>query len=107
MKCVECVEYAECSKKHNLTIKRKHCPMARVEYVQTNADRIRAMTDEELASHLYLFAGLEEQIKFCQNIPECEALICADEGIPEEKCIGCLLKWLQQPAEEVNDECSK
>ena len=47
MKCVECVDYAECSKKYNLTIKRKHCPMAKVEYVQTNADIFRAMSDEE------------------------------------------------------------
>ena len=53
MKCVECVDYAECSKKHNLTIKRKRCPIAKVEYVQTNADRIRAMSDEELADMLY------------------------------------------------------
>lgn len=68
----------------------------------TNADRIRAMSDEELANHLYLFHGLEEQIKFCQNLPECESLLNTEDGIPEEKCVGCLLAWLKQPAEETN-----
>jgi len=69
---------------------------------QTNADRIRAMSDEELANHLYLFHGLEEQIKFCQNLPDCESLLNTEDGIPEEKCVGCLLAWLKQPAEETN-----
>ena len=68
----------------------------------TNADRIRSMTDEELANHLYLFHGLEERIKFCQNLPECEALLNTEDGLPEEKCVGCLLAWLKQPAEETN-----
>lgn len=27
-------------------------------------------------------------------------LLDTDTGIPEEKCIGCILQWLRQPAEE-------
>ena len=68
--------------------------------VRTNADRIRAMTDEELASHLHMFVGLEERIKFCRNLPECDKLLNTEGGIPEEKCVLCLLAWLKQPAEE-------
>ena len=49
---------------------------------QTNADRIRAMSDEELASVImcpYQFDG---------------ELDCK-----EHNCFQCSLKWLQQPAE--------
>lgn len=38
------------------------CPLTRS---QTNADRIRAMSDVELAKHLYAYATLEQQIQFC------------------------------------------
>lgn len=62
----------------------------------SRADRIRAMTDEELAKLLYEIDGLG----YCKNLPECGELLDADTGIPEEKCIGCMLQWLRQPAEE-------
>lgn len=68
---------------------------------QTNADRIRAMTDEELASALIQFAELDNKIGFCQNLPECDSLLDTDDGIPEAKCQKCLLKWLQEPAEDI------
>ena len=67
------------------------------EQLMTNADRIRAMSDEELAQRIHMFVGLEDRIPYCQNLPECDALLDTEEGIPEEKCVGCLLKWLQQP----------
>ena len=86
MKCVECVDYAECSKKHNLTIKRKHCPMAKVEYVKTNADRIRAMSDAELAEFL------SDDERACPpKWNNCRKHI--------NECGGCWLEWLQQSAE--------
>ena len=66
---------------------------------QTNADRIRAMSDEELAALLYQFNNLEDNVPFCQDLPECNALLDTEAGIPEEKCKQCLLTWLQQPAE--------
>lgn len=74
-------------------------------YIQENApkppsraDRIRAMTDEELAKLLYDPDSLSE--KYCKNLPECGELLDTEEGIPEEKCIGCMLNWLRQPVEE-------
>ena len=89
MKCVECVGYAECSKKHNLTIKRKHCPMAKVEYVQTNADRIRAMSDEELAWELMTWR-IETEAKHHG----------VESNYPNTKT--AILEWLKQPAEVDN-----
>lgn len=68
--------------------------------VETNADRIRAMTDEELAKRIYWwqyegFVG----IQFCQRRPECIEAIDRDDDIPDENCIACMKRWLQQPAE--------
>ena len=57
---------------------------------QTNADRIRAMSDEELATMLFDYKECNKNCimnsgKHCYEI-------CEEES--------CILKWLQQPAEE-------
>jgi hypothetical protein len=55
--------------------------------VMTNADRIRAMSDEELADFL-------SQYKFCDICDEgCDS--CTYNG----DCDKRLLQWLKQPAE--------
>lgn len=64
---------------------------------QTNADRIRAMSDEELAKHL---VDIGWDCHFCaehwrlDNEPLMRGEKC------DEKCAEHCLKWLQQPAEE-------
>ena len=62
----------------------------------TNADRIRAMSDEELAKLLYC----SDSLGWCHNNPECADMLDTDDGIPEEKCMVCLVAWLKRPAEE-------
>ena len=64
----------------------------------TIGDRIRAMTDEELAKILIEANGLETSIHFCQNKPECETLLDHDM-LTDEHCIVCMLEWLKQPVE--------
>ena len=55
----------------------------------TNADRIRAMTDEELADCIYQdVLGVACRIKQERN-----------ESCSEYMCRDCLLEWLKQPAE--------
>ena len=49
---------------------------------QTNADRIRAMSDEELAEFISS-CGCPDHAKSCMA-----------------SCTDCTLKWLKQPAEE-------
>ena len=66
---------------------------------QTNADRIRAMSDEELAAVLVL-EPMEEKIPFCQNKPECYKLLDENRDIPEEMCAKCMLDWLKQEVDE-------
>jgi hypothetical protein len=65
---------------------------------KTNADRIRCMSDEELAK-IIVSESVSEKIPFCQNKPECSKMLDDDELIPESHCIKCALDWLQKPAE--------
>ena len=70
------------------------CP----EQTLSNADRIRAMTDEEL-SDIFLRADF---CKYCEHEKDgaCN-YICAYPNIPlYDGCKQAALTWLQQPAEE-------
>ena len=66
----------------------------------TNADRIRSMSDEELAEFINLCTSSEDAPNFCRRLPECAADLEADTLIPLERCGMCLLHWLRKPAEE-------
>ena len=50
---------------------------------QTNADRIRSMSDEELADVVANGVGCVLKAPHCMDVD----------------CTPCILKWLQQPAE--------
>lgn len=75
MVCDECV--------YDLSRKDRFRPL-------TNADRIRNMTDEELAK---LMSGGDH---ICDRIPEC---VCK-----ETKCFDCCLAWLRTPANDGGNE---
>lgn len=67
---------------------------------KTNADHIRAMSDEELKGLLYSLHNLEDEIKFCKNKPECEQILDNGETTPDAMCKECLGEWLQAEVEE-------
>lgn len=67
--------------------------------VKTNADRIRAMTVEELANKIYWYHSGSVGIPFCQNRPECNEALERDGDIPDENCIACMVCWLQSDYE--------
>ena len=61
----------------------------------TNADRIRAMSDEELADQFVFMSTICES---CVKRKNCEE-------VPGYKyCMEGILDWLQQPAEEDDHE---
>lgn len=60
-----------------------------VDYKQNNADRIRAMSDEELAEFLD---------KYCYS---CELCQYSNEPCVENKCKHGHMKWLQKESWEV------
>lgn len=63
----------------------------------TNADRIRAMSDEELATHLHDI-GWDCHLCAEHGRLDNEPLLRGEKC--DEKCVEHCLGWLQQPAEE-------
>ena len=57
---------------------------------QTNADRIRAMSDEELAE---LLNRVKEPCDYCD-------LTSVPGACTESLCDSAMLRWLKQPAKE-------
>lgn len=68
----------------------------------TNADKIRAMSNEELADLFFQFNGVSvsDKFKFCHGTPECDDILDAGKYIPENMCKKCLIGWLQSGVEE-------
>lgn len=71
-----------------------------VEAEMTISDKIRTMSDEELA----VFWN-EHYDDFCQSKTECSEYINEGREIPESWCVACALQWLKKSAEV--KECSK
>lgn len=91
MKCTECPDYEVCRRKYDLRRKRGKCPKAKCLRVFTNADRIRAMSDEELA---YFISEIADT---CERNTECNQHCygCDESYCEYDRC----LNWLRQPAE--------
>lgn len=76
------------------------------EYPWTGADRIRAMSDEELADAIYelcekLSDGTLHDISnlYCDGKADC-ITNAGDVRCNERKERGCVLRWLRQPVKE-------
>ena len=63
----------------------------------TIGDRIRAVSDEEMAEFI-LANDLDEEIHFCKSTPECNAILDSGGTITDEMCRKCCIDWLRQPA---------
>ena len=63
----------------------------------TNAEQIRAMSDEKLAHLLYSFEDLGMP-DYCLRKKECDDMLDSDIIIPHENCEKCLAHWLKQEA---------
>ena len=35
---------------------------------------------------------------YCRNLPECMAMADSGGEIPQEKCVGCMMRWLKEEA---------
>lgn len=62
---------------------------------QTNADRIRSMTDQELA--VFLSRDLKQPCDYCQ-------LEDLEGACTETLCDDAMMKWLQHPAEKPEED---
>ena len=88
--CVNCKQKNRCTMCWKTS--NKKCP----HFIQkTNADRIRAMSDEELAAHLHDIGwdcNLCAEHRRLDNEPLLRGEKC------DEKCVEHCLEWLQQTA---------
>ena len=69
--------------------------------VNTRADYIRSMSDEELAKAITAIPSCDENIPYCPSRTDCIERIGTEEGIPEGECFKCLVAWLQQPVDHI------
>ena len=76
-----------------------NCYQKREEPVTTNADRFRAMSDEELAK---LVANMVDHDWCCYS--GCMIKHAGMCGYAEKGCDESALQWLQSPAGEVQDD---
>ncbi len=84
--CVYCTEEGYCKKYSDDEVTSWCVQSPCKDEKSSNADRIRAMTDEELATFLY---------HAWNNASWCSAKDCPDE----DSCLPCWLDWLRQEAE--------
>lgn len=82
MKCINCNSYFNFDELY----KRRIGEVLKPKPV-TNADRIRDMTDKELAEWYFKY--------FFPEAPYCTK----EECVPEDDCVECLTDWLKQEGE--------
>jgi hypothetical protein len=94
--CKNCPAYAKCT----VTYRGSACAALRGTYgidsdpeIITNADRIRAMSDEELAEFI-------SRIEIGDFGPQVYGKTFCDMCKGQYECDDCRLWWLQHPAEE-------
>lgn len=85
MKCIHETEYGICEIDNDLC----HNGLCRIKEPQTNADRIRSMSDEELADFLETVNMCE--CGFAMGVSPCRK--AGTDGCP------CWLDWLKSPVE--------
>lgn len=91
MKCAECSDRWKCGAGYDLRRKRRGCEKAIKPAKRSNADRIRAMTDEELAEKI-------------ASVFDCDHHKCPAERNKCYKCVESWLDWLKQEAADKDGE---
>ena len=87
IKCGSCIGKTLCGEPEDTALV---CVDRVIGKPMTNADRIRAMTDEELAELI------DRETDSCAPTGDCEKM--------SRDCKACWLEWIQQPAEEDDHE---
>ena len=98
IKCGSCIGKTLCGEPEDTAI---GCDSRVVGKKMTNADRIRSMSDEEMAE--WITAGENCIRTLCDIIcgGECNAIATFKKS-GAEACKEIVMKWLQQPAEEAD-----
>lgn len=84
----------ECERRYTCEIDPNRCDEWPDPSPMTNADRIRAMTDEEIARWFYL----KWDCTSCSEYKRLHGIGDCDEDCDED-CVKHCVEWLKQPAE--------
>ena len=98
MKCERCTKYDDCRTSSGLTWP---CGAYQPKTV-TNADRIRAMSDEELAE-LLITADFCGECEYCDKVWGCRYYEAHPDGVLNDGCKQAAISWLGKPAEAEQD----
>lgn len=79
----------------------KHTPpLVKELLAETNGERIRSMSDEEMARKLYDIWHLRIDKEGDISTNWCDGSCSDSEACNPEKHKACILRWLRQPAKE-------
>ena len=67
--------------------------------IQSRVDRIRTMTDEQLALKILSESGDGVAIGYCRNNGKCKDIDLENEAIPDAWCMECIKSWLKEVPE--------
>ena len=95
MKCENCTKYDDCRAGAGLTWP---CGAYQPKTV-TNADRIRAMSDEGLAE-LLISADFCGECEYCDKVGLCRYYEARPDGVLDDGCKQAAINWLGKPTEE-------
>lgn len=62
----------------------------------TRYEQITSASKEELARFLVRISENERELNFCRNLPECIAIADSGGEISQEKCVRCMMRWLEE-----------
>ena len=84
--CINCQVKSQCSAQlYRGALCRKTRAELRMSDPVTNADRIRSMSDEELAKCMFRLIDCEAEYRYCKNLPECVESLDNGIDIPDER----------------------
>lgn len=67
--------------------------------IQGRGDRIRAMTDEQLALKILSDGGDGVAVGYCRNNGKCKDIDIENEEIQDAWCVECIKRWLEEVPE--------
>lgn len=67
--------------------------------ILSRGDRIRAMTDEQLALRILSEGGNGVAEGYCRNNGKCKGIDLENEDIPDAWCVECIKRWLGEVPE--------
>ena len=67
--------------------------------ILSRGDRVRAMTDEQLALYILKLNDIDGGDTYCRNNGKCKGVVLENDAIPDAWCVECIKSWLKEVPE--------